>query len=523
MKRALPILLTAFALLPATASADSTLSYTDATGRENDVVRVSNSDVAGFEVSYSTGCFFSCSFEIESLQQFVDNAAACVETSGGDNTTFSCDAEPTAGLQVPGNINVTGSTGADSVEGNCFLSSPRLTVNAGDGDDRVTLGIICVGNHIINLEGGNDSFEGGVTSAFGPGPSVTGGTGNDDLKGGVDPDTLDGGDGRDSLSGRDGADVLRGGAGRDLLIPGPGNRDNVEGGADVDAASFEDRAAAVTASLDNADNDGAAGENDRIASDVENIIGGAGEDTLTGDGNPNDIDGGDGGDVINPGGGPDFVDGGPGNDRIEARDGAQDRILCGEGNDLAVTDEFDTVVGCETVQASRELMPDVDADGVPAPADCNDRDARRRPGFTDKPGNGIDEDCVGGDAPFTRILSPVQSTFAVSGSRTRVLRLRVLAVPEGGRVELRCRPAGRQGCFRGVKRFRSPRGAEQLNVLRPVRRSRLRTGARLEVRVLDADSIGKVVQFTMRAGKLPRSRTLCLVPGRRSPGRCPRL
>jgi hypothetical protein len=226
--------------------------------------------------------------------------------------------------------------------------------------------------------------------------------------------------------------------------------------------------------------------------------------------------------VIDPGAAPDFVDGGIGNDRITARDGAQDRIL-GDGNDQAVIDAFDTVVACEDVQASRELMPDIDADGVPAPPDCDDRDPRRRQGFVDKPGNGLDEDCSGADAPFIRIFSPVQSTFETRNSLTRVTRLRVQAVPEGATIELRCTGGRRRGCFRGVTRFGSPRGNELRDIRRPLRGRRLRAGAVLEVRILDEDSIGKVVRFTMQRGsRIPSSRSLCLVPGQNAPGRCPR-
>ncbi|HEX8743461.1 MAG TPA: MopE-related protein [Thermoleophilaceae bacterium] len=41
---------------------------------------------------------------------------------------------------------------------------------------------------------------------------------------------------------------------------------------------------------------------------------------------------------------------------------------------------------------------DDDGDGVSPPADCDDGNAARRPGATDTPGNGVDEDCSGADA-----------------------------------------------------------------------------------------------------------------------------
>ena len=111
--------------------------------------------------------------------------------------------------------------------------------------------------------------------------------------------------------------------------------------------------------------------------------------------------------------------------------------------------------------------------------------------------------------------------FRVRETHTRVRRLAVVGATPGTRIELRCR--GR-GCFRGVRRFNAPRGAESRNIRRPLRRRVLRAGARLEVRILDADSIGKVQRFTMRSrSRLPASQRRCLVPGQRRPGRCPRL
>jgi hypothetical protein len=47
--------------------------------------------------------------------------------------------------------------------------------------------------------------------------------------------------------------------------------------------------------------------------------------------------------------------------------------------------------------------PDADGDGATADVDCNDGDATVHPGATDTCGDGIDQDCVGGDASCTTL------------------------------------------------------------------------------------------------------------------------
>ena len=47
-----------------------------------------------------------------------------------------------------------------------------------------------------------------------------------------------------------------------------------------------------------------------------------------------------------------------------------------------------------------------------------------------------------------------------------------------------------------------------------------RVGTVVEIRVLAPDQIGKVLRYTMRSRKLPRSATLCLSPAARTPSRC---
>ena len=510
MRTRLPVLLIALAALAVaapTASADYTLSVNATT----DTVLIGAGTQSSISVEYSTFCIFifTCpnSTSVNSPNGIPFNASACSDASGGDRTRFTCSPKRAR-------TQITGTDNSDSVSATCFGQTSSLIFTGGDGDDMVSAATCSGGS--VDMGAGNDNATASGT--------VAGGAGNDTIRGSAAADVLDGGDGRDTVDGQGGNDTVRGGAGRDLLIGGAGT-DVVEGGADTDTASYEDRDGShpVTVTLDNLANDGEPNENDRIANDVENLIGGAGDDTLIGDAGPNDIDGGEGGDVIDPGAGPDFVDAGPGNDRVSAVDGSQDRIQCGDGNDLAWVDAFDTVINCETVQSTRDLMPDIDADGVPAPADCDDRDPARRPGFIDTPGNGIDEDCTGADAPYARVFSGVQFAFTVLNSRTRFTRLRVTSVPEGATIEVRCTGGKKRGCFSGVKRFSVPKGADLKNVRGPVKKRKLRAKAKLEVRILAPDAIGKVVRFTMRSGRRgPAQKSLCLTPGKSKPGKCPK-
>jgi uncharacterized repeat protein (TIGR01451 family) len=116
-----------------------------------------------------------------------------------------------------------------------------------------------------------------------------------------------GGSGDDYLVGDTGANVLDGGGGDDLL-DGDLGTDTLIGGAGTDAADFSGRASSVTVSLDGIANDGEVGENDNVQGDVEDIFGGSGNDTLTGNGGDNLFDGGDGADVLSGLGGIDTVD-----------------------------------------------------------------------------------------------------------------------------------------------------------------------------------------------------------------------
>lgn len=91
---------------------------------------------------------------------------------------------------------------------------------------------------------------------------------------------------------------------------------------------------------------------------IEDVEGGLGGDTVAGDDGPNTLrgsagddtltGGGDDDDIIDGGSGADTISGGAGDDVILARDGETDRIACGEGLDNVVADAQDVVAAdCE--------------------------------------------------------------------------------------------------------------------------------------------------------------------------------
>ena len=223
-----------------------------------------------------------------------------------------------------GVLTLTGTAGADRISiapagGRLVLTTNgtrqsfvpwqvrRVIVNAGDGNDAVTLAP-------------------GVPDAI-----LDGGAGNDSLLGGAARDTLRGGEGKDDLRGGDGNDVLDGGA----------RADRISGGRGTDTVDYSARTVAVRVSLDGRWDDGQAGELDDVETDVETVIGTSGNDVLLGNAYNNQLVGlagndrlvgGSGNDGLNGGAGNDTLDGGIGNDTVAGGEG-RDSITGGEGLD----------------------------------------------------------------------------------------------------------------------------------------------------------------------------------------------
>ena len=234
-------------------------------------------------------------------------------------------------IATPGTLD--GSTGNDRLDGGTGADQ----LMGGTGIDWVEYDRVPAGQSVTaSIDGiANDGRAGEGDNVGADVEAVLGGAGSDALSGGAGPDTLQGGDGSDTLSGNGGndtllgeggSDSLQGGDGEDSLDGGAGG-DFLGGGAGTDTGDWSQRSLPLNISIDGVANDGEAGEADNAGTDVENLVAGAGDDTLG------------------------------------ARDGTDASVACGPGTDAATVDSGEAVTDCETVSRPAPPPPP----GVPPP------------------------------------------------------------------------------------------------------------------------------------------------------------
>jgi len=251
---------------------------------------------AGYDYVY----FYDASADLSLTQDGAANDGAAGE---GDNV----------GSDIEG---LLGGSGNDTIVGGAISNY----VDGGDGND-----LISGGAGSDNLYGGSGND---VVNGDGGGDSVGGGNGDDVVNGGADGDDLNASSGTDVLNGDDGSDRFQAGGSGD----GP---DTFNGGAGHDTVSWEYYEQSVVVTIDGLANDGIAGANDNVAADVEGVVGGTADDTLTGSAAAN------------------VIEGGPGSDVITIRDASADIATCGDGSDTVIADGLDSIdpvgAGCENV------------------------------------------------------------------------------------------------------------------------------------------------------------------------------
>ena len=175
---------------------------------------------------------------------------------------------------------------------------------------------------------------------------IVGTAGNDVIRGGAGDDVIDAGGGDDAVFAEAGDDTIVAtvGDGDDVIDGGDGS-DTLDMSA-TDADAVIDLAQGTAQSADSG--------NDTIAR-VENVVTGAGADTITGSDDANMIATGSGDDTVAAAGNNDVIDAGSGNDTVDAGSG-DDTIVATVGDGDDVIDGGD---GCDTLDMSA-----TDADAV---------------------------------------------------------------------------------------------------------------------------------------------------------------
>lgn len=250
--------------------------------------------------------------------QFLFNGTSQIEIrgTGGDDTingdSLNADIDDLI-YGYDGNDIIDGKTGDDVVYG-------------GNGNDNI---IGSAGNDYLYGEAGSDTLNGGNDSDY-----LDGGEGDDTLDGGNGNDVLSGAEGNDIIYGRAGNDNISGGDGDDVIYEIYGGTDTIDGGAGIDTLDYSGLSSyRLTLNLQTGtqSDNYSTPSNDTITG-IENVIGGSGNDTITGNNDANLLKGGSGNDVLYGQGGNDTLKGDAGTDTLRGEDG-DDLLYGGAGLD----------------------------------------------------------------------------------------------------------------------------------------------------------------------------------------------
>ena len=261
----------------------------------------------------------------------------------GTNTVISGE---TALIGTGANNALTGTAGHDIVlglGGNDTLtgSAGNDTVDGGTGNDTVRAGLND-GNDVYIGGAGIDTYDLSSTSAAATVNLTTGvassaQTGADTLS---EIENVSGSSGDDTITDGAGSNALDGNAGNDsfgMIVDNA--RDVINGGAGTsDTADYSAFTANLGVTLGNnvAVAGSGTGFNTDLISNIENFIGGAGNDSITGDGSANRLSGGAGNDTLSGGAGADTLTGGSGADVFDFN--ATNQSGVGTANRDVITD-----------------------------------------------------------------------------------------------------------------------------------------------------------------------------------------
>ena len=267
------------------------------------------------------------------------------------------------GVQT-GTMTITGGADTDSIR----VDGPAapadfvgvLNVTTGDGGDALTVR--------GNVQQVHDSSAGdtGADRYIVESPAITGDLapagGNDVVVTDAPALALDGGDGDDTLTG---PGPMTGGPGNDTLNPTT-PATSVDGGANTptgaDRVSYERIATPLTLAIDAGG--GVSVDGTPRVVGTEELAGGAGNDTMIGNGDTNIMLGGRGDDTIDGRGGVDDLDGGPGRDTVSYSSESAGVVVslgAGSGGPAGAVDVLRNFEGAST-GSGNDLVVGTDAD-----------------------------------------------------------------------------------------------------------------------------------------------------------------
>lgn len=264
-------------------------------GTGSDTYLFDTSDISSGEIINDTGTSGTDTIKLNSNANFT----AATQIAGIENLTFTgaqtatFDANQFGAGKISNTLAVTGHSGDTQIItinnasnfsaaawtfGTWYASNDYLSINDTTGDDTITGGHSC--KETVTFSGGNDIYIA----------------------------TID-----------------------DLL-------DSIDGGSGTDTADYSIYTADLSITLNTSTSatvNGSGNSDDKIKN-IENFIGGSGDDSITGDSLNNSLIGNGGNDFINGGSGNDTMDGGTGNDIIDGNSGNDTIDYSNYANNLTV-------------------------------------------------------------------------------------------------------------------------------------------------------------------------------------------
>ena len=318
-------------------------TYTDDQGTEETVFSAATSPVGDLIVGTAAANTLTGTAFDDEIRGLAGNDT--INTGAGNDTIVSVagqGADTVDGGEDFDTLNASGTaanntlrviydgTSITQVDGGAVSSIEAFTADLLGGIDTLSYAGSSSAVNVDLVAGSASGFQ-SVTNI----ENVTGGTGDDTITGSDVSNDINGGAGKDDLSGGGGNDNLVAGAGDDDLSGGLGT-DTLNGGGGNDTASYADETDNMFISLAT----GQARRSSALAivedtlTAIENVIGGAGSDTITGSTAVNVIHAGEGADIVDGGAGNDTINGEGGDDTIVYVVGqGVDAVDGGEGSD----------------------------------------------------------------------------------------------------------------------------------------------------------------------------------------------